>query len=166
MSFSPRSQKYLANMPIAALVAAMALAGCNTIEGAGQDLASAGRGIERAADGNDNGPYVTQRVNMRAGPSQDFPQVDVVKSRASVTVHGCLARRDWCDVSWNGSRGWVSSRYIQFRDGKRNMSVSNYDKRGNVQTVRFTYDYWDSYYTARPWYNERAAWERRRRPDF
>jgi uncharacterized protein YraI len=82
-----------------------------------------------------------------------------------VTVHGCLSRRDWCDVSWSNRRGWVSANYINFRDGDRRMRLSEYDSRRNLNTVRFNYSYWDTNYTARPWYKDKASWQRRYRYD-
>jgi uncharacterized protein YraI/predicted small secreted protein len=166
MSFQTIASKRRFTLPFTVLVAAVALVGCNTFEGAGEDLASAGRGIERAVDGNTDGPYVTQRVNMRAGPGEDFPKVALIKGRERVTVYGCSARRNWCDVNWDGTRGWVSSRYIHYRDGKRHMTINNYEKNAPIQTVSFNFGYWDSHYSARPWYSERASMERRHRVDF
>lgn len=163
--FSSPSIKRAAILPCTAFLAMIALTGCNTFQGAGQDIASVGRGIERTADGDNHGAYVTQRVSMRGGPGGRFPQVDLVTRGDSVNVHGCLSRRDWCDVSWNGTRGWVPANYINFRDGDRRLRLAEYDSRRNLNTVQFNYNYWDSNYTSRPWYKDKAAWQRRYRYD-
>lgn len=165
MRFSLPSVKRVSLLPAIAFFAPIALAGCNTFQGAGQDIASVGRGIERTADGANYGAYVTQRVYMRGGPSVNFPRVDTVRRGASVDVHGCLSRRDWCDVSWNGRRGWISANYINFRDGDRRLRLADYDSRRSLNTVRFSYGYWDSNYRTQPWYKDKASWERRYRYD-
>lgn len=165
MDISPPSIKRTGVLPATTLFVVIALAGCNTFQGAGQDMASMGRGIERTADGDHYDAYVTQRVYMRGGPGVNFPRVDSVRRGDSVAVHGCLSRRDWCDVSWNGTRGWVSANYINFRSGDRRLGLSEYDSRRNLDTVRFSYRYWDSYYTSRPWYKDKESWQRRYRYD-
>ena len=161
MGFSPASIKRVAVLPSTVFLAIVALTGCNTFQEAGRDVASVGRGIERVADGDRYGAYVTQRVSMRGGPGVTFPRVDSVRRGDSVDVHGCLSRRDWCDVSWKGSRGWVSADYINFRDGDRHLRLGEYDSHSSLNTVRFNYGYWDSNYTSRPWYKDKASWERR-----
>jgi uncharacterized protein YraI/predicted small secreted protein len=165
MGFFSPSIKRVAILPSTAFFALIALTGCNTFQGAGQDISSVGRGIERTADGDHYSAYVTQRVYMRGGPGVNFPRVDSVRRGDSVDVHGCLSRRDWCDVSWNGRRGWVSANYINFRDGDRRLRLAEYDSRRSLNTVRFSYSYWDTNYTSRPWYKDRETWKRRYRYD-
>jgi len=165
MTLSLFSGKHGAFLPSTAFFAMIALTGCNTFEGAGQDIASVGRGIERTADGTPHNAYVTQRINLRGGPGVNFPRVDSIRRGDSINVHGCLSRRDWCDVSANGMRGWVSASYISFRDGNRRMRLSEYDSRKNLDTVRFNYSYWDSNYSSQPWYKDKASWQRRYRYD-
>ena len=48
MKTAPRA----AAMTVAALVLALGFAACNTIEGAGQDIKSTGKAIEKTADDN------------------------------------------------------------------------------------------------------------------
>jgi uncharacterized protein YraI/predicted small secreted protein len=165
MSIFRPSIKHAAVLPAGALCAVMALAGCNTFQGAGRDIGSVGRGIERTADGGRADAYVTQRVNMRAGPGVNFPRVDTIRRGNSVNVHGCLERRDWCDVSLGRSRGWVSAQYINFRSGDQRLRLHDYDSRRSLNTVRFNYSYWDSNYPTRPWYKDKPTWERRYRYD-
>ncbi len=57
--------------------------------------------------------YSTANVNMRAGPSTQYPAVTVIPAGESVEIHGCLAYVPWCDVEFYGGRGWVAGGYIQ-----------------------------------------------------
>jgi entericidin B len=52
MITSLKAAPRLAVMTVAALVLSLGLAACNTIEGAGQDIKSTGKAIERTADDN------------------------------------------------------------------------------------------------------------------
>ena len=63
--------------------------------------------------------YSTGAVNMRTGPSTKYHVIRVVPRGAHVQINGCLRGYSWCDVSYAGHRGWVSSRYLQ-RTGYRN----------------------------------------------
>jgi len=165
MSYSASSIRRIVVLPFTACVAIIALTGCNTFHGAGQDIASVGRGIENAADGDHYGAYVTQRVYLRGGPGAKFPRVDAVRRGDSIEVHGCLTRRDWCDVSSREGRGWIPANRISFRDGDRRLTLNEYDSRRSLNTIRFSYGYWDSNYTSRPWYKDKASWELRYRYD-
>ena len=72
--------------------AAAALAGCFAASSA---LAAPG-----VATGN---------VNMRVGQTTSAPRITTIPAGARVEVHGCP---NWCDVTYRGRRGWVSSSYI------------------------------------------------------
>jgi predicted small secreted protein len=52
MITSLKAARRPAAMTVAALVLALGFAGCNTVEGAGQDIKSTGKAIERTADDN------------------------------------------------------------------------------------------------------------------
>ena len=54
----------------------------------------------------------TTDVNLRAGPSTSYPAVNVVGAGDRVRVFGCLDTRAWCDVGYDGQRGWMSSNYL------------------------------------------------------
>jgi len=72
----------------------------------------------------------TNDVNMRTGPSTKYHVVRVVPAGAGVQINGCLQGRTWCDVSYGGHRGWVSSRYLQhtaYRTGPRQVYNSGSD---------------------------------------
>lgn len=104
--------------------------------------------------------YATSTVNMRAGPSTEYPVVATVPDDARVNIHGCLSDHDWCDVTWRGNRGWVSARYLDYFYSGRYVYLPSYFDEIDVPVVTFALGpYWDSYYTGRPWYGRRAYWE-------
>jgi uncharacterized protein YraI len=57
--------------------------------------------------------FSTGNVNMRSGPGTSYAQITTIPSGSTLTMHGCLNGYNWCDVSWSGRRGWVSSNYLQ-----------------------------------------------------
>lgn len=57
--------------------------------------------------------YSTTAVNQRTGPSTGYPVIQVIPANARVRIYGCLSGITWCDTSYAGQRGWVSSRYLQ-----------------------------------------------------
>lgn len=101
----------------------------------------------------------TADVNMRAGPSTEFPVVDVVPGHARVTVHGCVRAYAWCDVTWRDARGWVSASYLDAYYRERYVPLVGYGSRIDLPIVSFAFEtYWDDHYRHRPWYNRRAYW--------
>lgn len=76
------------------------------------------------ADGNAGGPDfwqvtgVSNRLNMRSGPSTSTGVVDTLAANSIVRNLGCrgLGNDRWCEVerpSGNGSRGWVAGRFLR-----------------------------------------------------
>lgn len=114
-------------------------------------------GAHAAASG-----YTTVDLNLRTGPDTGFPVVDVIPEGDEVYVKGCLRDESWCDVRWDGTRGWVYSEYIAF------------DYRGDyallpdiglsafsIPIIAFAAsDYWRRHYVGRPWYRDRYRWYR------
>ncbi|WEX78361.1 SH3 domain-containing protein [Sinorhizobium numidicum] len=117
--------------------------------------------IAEAAEG-----FATANVNMRSGPSTRYPAVAVIPAAESVEIHGCLADRPWCDVSFYGGRGWVAGRYVQaiYRSSRVYLEPEYYRPLG-IPTVVFQFDrYWDRNYRGRDFYRDRDRW--RRGPDW
>lgn len=108
----------------------------------------------------------TTNVNLRAGPSTSYPAVDVVPSGDEVRVFGCLADRAWCDVRYDGLRGWMSSNYLAFFESGRRYVGGDavYRLRAPVTTFSFG-NYWDDHYRGRGFYRERDRYERYWRGD-
>src|SRR6266513_1163858 len=102
---------------------------------------------------------VTTSVGMRAGPGPGFPMVDRIPGGAHVNIHGCIRGDAWCDVSWSGDRGWVSSQYLEYLYRNRYVYLPDYVDVIDLPVVPFVLtSYWSSYYAGRPWYQRRAYW--------
>ncbi|SEL08623.1 Uncharacterized conserved protein YraI [Pseudoxanthomonas sp. GM95] len=92
-------------------------------------------------------------VNLRAGPAMQYPVVTVMPTSVNLTSYGCLADMSWCDVSWNGQRGWVSSSYIRVIYQQQPVMVTAATAVTIGVTVAvFNQAYWDHHYHGRPWY--------------
>ena len=110
--------------------------------------------------------YTTANVNMRAGPSTQYPAVTTLPNGAAVDVHGCTTGWSWCDTTWRGIRGWVSGRYLQMLYNDRRVYLPDYAPRIGIPIITFQFgNYWDRWYRDRPWYRERDRW-RPVRPDY
>jgi uncharacterized protein YraI len=110
---------------------------------------------------------VTADLNMRAGPSTNFPVVDVIPESAPVDVHGCVKGYSWCDVSAQGSRGWVSANYLSYASGGSYVPLLSYTEEIDIPIITFSVgSYWDSYYRDRPWYGRRGIWRDRWRDNW
>ena len=55
---------------------------------------------------------VTVDLNLRVGAGTDYGIITTIPSGVAVTVYGCTSGYSWCDVEWDGYRGWVYSRYL------------------------------------------------------
>jgi len=110
--------------------------------------------------------YATTNVNVRAGPGIDYPVVDVARSGAPVYVHGCLSQRAWCDVDFDGLRGWMSSNYLAFEQRGRRYVGADAMYRLGTPIISFQFgNYWDRHYRGRDFYRDRGRWEGRRDRD-
>jgi uncharacterized protein YraI len=128
-------------------LAALAIAG--TILGAGSAQAATAIAI------------ATTNVNLRAGPSTEYPAVDVVRSGEGVRVFGCLETRSWCDVGFRGIRGWMSSSYIAVVDVGRRYSGPEVVSRIGAPIIGYSFGrYWDDNYRSRAFYRDRGNWDR------
>jgi uncharacterized protein YraI len=102
---------------------------------------------------------VTSSVSLKAGPGPGFPSVDRIPAGARVNVHGCIRGATWCDVSWDGERGWVSARYLEYYYRNRYVYLPDYYEVADVPIVPFVLGtYWSNYYSGRPWYRRQAHW--------
>ena len=110
----------------------------------------------------------TTDVNLRAGPSTDYPAVNVVEQGDSVRVFGCLQTRSWCDVAYDGQRGWLSANYIAYA-GRHGYSDRRDFDPYQAPVITFSIDsYWNNHYRGRDFYSRRDDYEGPRfhpRPD-
>lgn len=103
--------------------------------------------------------YVTVDLNLRAGPSTAYPVVTTMYAGAPVTVYGCLSDWGWCDVSWEGWRGWASGTYLDILYQSEPVYLPTYAPRIGLPIITFEFaTYWDRHYHGRPWYRERDRW--------
>ena len=113
-----------------------------------------------AADG-----YTTGNVNLRAGPDSSYPLIDTLPAGAPLSIQGCTSGWEWCDVIFQGERGWVAGNFIQYDYNNQYVLVPQYGVQIGIPIVTFVIsNYWDSYYRNRPFYRERTRWYARPMP--
>ncbi|ODN68384.1 SH3 domain-containing protein [Methylobrevis pamukkalensis] len=109
--------------------------------------------------------YATGNVNLRAGPSTQYPRITTLRVGEPLTVYGCLSGWSWCDVNWRGYRGWVSGRYLEAVYSGRRVIVPNYAPRLGVPVIRFDFDgYWGNHYRRYPFYRDHDRYRYYGRP--
>ena len=103
--------------------------------------------------------YVTKEVNLRAGPSSDFPVVAILGAGVTITVEGCMSDYRWCDVSVGPNRGWLYAGNIVYPYQGANVPLLTYGPAIGIGVIAFSVgSYWDDYYRYRPWYPQRQRW--------
>jgi uncharacterized protein YraI len=100
--------------------------------------------------------FVPHNVNLRAGPGRDYPIVTGAYANMTLTVYGCTAGRQWCDVNYRGYRGWISGRDLYLSgDRYRRTNVIDLGPRISLSIVSFNRDdYWDRYYRSKVFYRD------------
>lgn len=104
--------------------------------------------------------YSTANVNMRSGPSTQYPPVLVIPAGSRVEIQGCMQSANWCDVAYAGYRGWVSGSYLQTTYSQRRVYVDpQYYRPLGIPTITFSIgNYWDRHYRDRDFYRDRDRW--------
>ena len=103
--------------------------------------------------------YTTKTVNLRAGPSRDYPVVDQLQPGEAVEINGCLDDWTWCDVSIGNDRGWVYAGSLESPYRNRRVVIYGNGPMFGFPIVGFSVgSYWDTYYRGRPWYSRRSYW--------
>ncbi len=105
-------------------------------------------------------------LNLRAGPSGDYPLVARLAPGQPVDVMGCTSGYGWCDVVLpDGLRGWVYAPNLDYAYEDRRVPLATYGAVIGVPIVSFVIgNYWSSYYRDRPWYGDRRWWRGRPPP--
>jgi uncharacterized protein YraI len=105
--------------------------------------------------------YITSNVNLRAGPSGQYPIVNKLRAGKKLTVYGCLDDWDWCEVSSRNDRGWISGAFLQILNHHQRIRVVEAAPVVVIPTIRFDAgNYWDEHYRDRPFYHDRERWVR------
>lgn len=104
----------------------------------------------------------TDVASVRAGPDDSYPEVTQLDAASPVEVMGCLDDWSWCDVTFDGNRGWLYSPDITYEYQGGYVPFYTYAPAFSVPVISFTVDtYWGSYYHDRPWYRDREQWSHR-----
>lgn len=108
----------------------------------------------------------TTNLNIRVGPGVEYGYIDTIPAGALVPVFGCIGDFGWCEVSYAGIRGWVSSDYLMAPGyGYYNA----YAPQIGVPVVTFSFGaYHDRWYKGRPWYKHdrwSGRWDNRYKKD-
>lgn len=102
---------------------------------------------------------VVGNLNLRAGPSGEFPVVRVLYAGLRVEVMGCESDYQWCDIDAEGQRGWANARYLQATFDNRPAILAQDGRALAVPIVAFAIGaYWASHYRDRYWYERRHHW--------
>jgi len=104
----------------------------------------------------------TETASVRAGPDDSYPEVALLDADSPIEVMGCLDDWSWCDVTFDGNRGWMYSPAITYEYEGGYVPFYTYAPTFSVPVISFTVDtYWGRYYHDRPWYRERDQWSHR-----
>ena len=58
--------------------------------------------------------YSAAHLNIRSGPGSQYPVLAQTRYNQMVTVNGCLKDISWCDVVYQGVRGWAAGQYLDY----------------------------------------------------
>ena len=104
----------------------------------------------------------TETASVRAGPDDSYPEVAQLDADSPIEVMGCLDDWSWCDVTFDGNRGWMYSPDITYEYEGGYVPFYTYAPTFIVPVISFTVDtYWGRYYHDRPWYRDREQWSHR-----
>jgi len=105
--------------------------------------------------------YTTTATNIHSGPGVAYPFVALVPTGTTVHLYSCVRGWQWCDIAWDGHRGWIAGAYLQTMWQNRRQPWPIVAPRHPVPVVPFHVGpYWDRYYRPRPWYPLRDRWAR------
>jgi uncharacterized protein YraI len=109
--------------------------------------------------------YTARPMNLRAGPNREYPMVVQVDAGAPLNVYGCLDGWSWCDVAFEGNRGWMYGGGISFVYNGGRVPLYSYGPQLGLPIITFSLGaYWGQYYQGRPWYAQRTVWAHRNFP--
>ena len=111
------------------------------------------------AEAKSRNGYVTQNLNLRAGPDEGYPPVKLIRERESVIISGCLDDLKWCEVQSGKDSGWVSAYYLRTYGGQKVVTIVESDERDSVRVIIYEpRNYWNRHYQDKPFYKDRDRW--------
>ncbi len=79
-----------------------------------------------------SGARVSEAVNLRASPENDAGVIAVVPAKAAV---GVLACDKWCEVTYNGKKGWIYESFVTTSRPAKKKAASQPTKKKAAPTV-------------------------------
>ncbi len=102
---------------------------------------------------------VTYQAPLLAGPSTGYPPIADLYAGSPVEVYGCLDGWDWCDVSFQGYRGWFDGQMLGVPYEGQQVPIFDYGYAIGLPIIGFDFnDYWRRYYYNRPFFGERGRY--------
>ena len=103
--------------------------------------------------------YVSSRTVMRAGPDSGYPVVAQVRRGEGVELHSCLPDWTWCDVGFEGQRGWLRADKILGETVSGRVPITQSGPRIGIEISGYNLDqYWDTNYNGR-FDQDRGRWQ-------
>jgi uncharacterized protein YraI len=68
----------------------------------------------------------TMALNIRSGPGPQYEIVGAIPARGRAAIVGCIQGSLWCQVSYNGQRGWAYSQYLTAQLSGRSLIVAEH----------------------------------------
>jgi uncharacterized protein YraI len=99
-------------------------------------------------------------LNLRAGPSPDYPLVARLGPGQPLEVLGCTSGYSWCDVVLPDSlRGWANASRLDFAYEDQRVPLATYGAAIGIPLIGFAIgNYWADHYRDRSWYGDRRWW--------
>ncbi|MEZ0224090.1 MAG: SH3 domain-containing protein [Alphaproteobacteria bacterium] len=104
-------------------------------------------GLSVLAQGATISGFTNASAYVHAGPGQDFPTVAHVPPGANVGVIGCTTGVVWCDIVWDGNRGWISDRFL-----------GGFHDYSPPKVVFEQRSYWRNHYRSYAFYSKPRYW--------
>lgn len=103
--------------------------------------------------------YIAADTTLWSGPSPDYPPITNLPPQTWVSVQGCTAGWQWCDVITGPNRGWVPGNYILYPNQGIGVPLPSYGASIGVPIVTFVIGtYWGAHYRNRSFYGNRNYW--------
>lgn len=74
---------------------------------------------------------------IMTGPGTSYEQLAQVPANADMSLDGCLATHDWCQVTYGGKTGWVSAQDLQVMSNGQAYAVAQAPDSVQMKTVEY-----------------------------
>ena len=90
------------------------------------------------SEGSNNTTYekytVLYNLNLRLGPSNSYSVIKTIPSGSAIEFIKLSSDKNWANVKYNSSTGWVSYKYIKKLDNNNNNGNNNNNNNNNNNT--------------------------------